>query len=124
MLITWLEIIWIVVASIGLIFQLASVRRTVGDLYIVKDRGINGIRKFTAETSVLIFVGGALVQMTYLSVGIWALSRPRPLHIHLGIINYVPSIILLLGSVMAMVFGAIIYRRRIKVVDMLKEGMK
>lgn len=116
-----LELAWTVIALIGFGFQVALFNRTVGD-YIIAEHfdGTKQLRQYAALTSVIIFFGGLLQQAAYVAIGIVAMTQP-PVHQHLTAANYITGSVFIFSSIISVIFAAVIYRRRIKIVEMLED---
>lgn len=124
--ITIFELIWTVVALCGLGFMLGVLHRAYKDReWIIKEHanGYHELRKSVSVTSILIFLGGCITQLSYVLVGIIAMTQPSPggrIHVT-SIIN---SIIFVIASITGTVFAGAIYVRRVRVVQEIAERIR
>lgn len=115
-----LELAWTIVALLGLGLQVALCHRTTVDLIIARRyNGRKKFREYAAFTSVLIFVGGLITQISYVTIGIVAMTQ-RSVHQHLTAANYINAGTIMTGSIIATIFAGIIYIRRVRIVEMLE----
>lgn len=119
--ISMLELSWTIIGLIGLCFMIALFHRTYVDYQIaVEYNGQHRIRQYAAKTSLLIFIGGCITQLSYVVVGIVAMTQPS-VHHRVSVANYITGSSFILSSAISVVFAAVIYRRRVKIVQMLEK---
>lgn len=116
-----LELAWTMVAFLGLIFVIMILGRAQGDYNLLMQYHLNGLRKYAAMTSILIFLGGTITQISYMVVGVVAMTQPS-LHNKVTVPNYISAGTFLLSSLTATVFAGVIWRRRVRIVEMLIEA--
>lgn len=120
--ITGLELTWTLIALVGLLFVLGLLHRAVGDLTFVEEQHVNGPRKYSAITNILIFFGGCITQISYVAVGIVAMTQASP-HAHITVANIISSSIFIIASLASTAFAGIIYIRRLKIISMIEALM-
>lgn len=119
--ISLLELLWTIIALVGLGFITALFVRTCGDYIIAKHyNGSKQLRLYAAMTSVLIFTGGLLTQISYVAVGIVAMTQPST-HEHTTTANYITASIFIIASFISVIFAILIYRRRVKIIEILEQ---
>lgn len=118
--ITLLEVIWTAIAFIGFLYMIRLFKRAVDDRTWLLESGVNGdikTRKEIALTSILIFVGGLVTQISYLTVGCLAMTQKSNGGGHPTAASIAISIIFITASSISTIFATIIYKRRMKVVN-------
>lgn len=124
--ITVLELVWTIVATVGLLFNTLLVWRAFGDrnwLIYYKANGDHDLRTYVALTSILIFAGGVSTQFSYFTIGCVALTQPSPGgHVHVP--QIVSSIIFIAASIVGTVLAGLIYSRRMKVIRLVAEKLE
>lgn len=113
-----LELSWTLVALVGFIFIALLLGRSLVDYEIVLNAKVNGLRRYSAITTVFIFLGGSITQLSYVGVGLVAMTQPGNGN-HLSLPIILISSILMTSSVISTIFGLIIYYRRNHLIDML-----
>lgn len=116
--ITGFELAWTITALIGFVFAARLLRRAVGDYDFVTKNKFDGLREYSAWTTVFIFLGGNITQLSYVLVGCIAMTQPS-LHQKITTANIFTSTIFLTASLISTAFAGIIYHRRVKIVEML-----
>ena len=114
-----LELAYTIVAFIGFVFNFLILEKSLGDYYYVIEQKVNGMRKYAAITSILIFLGGTIIQSSYTIVGIVAMTQPAT-HEHATWANYTVAAIFITSSCISAAFAGIIYSRRIRIVEMIE----
>lgn len=76
--ISFIELVWTVFCSIGLLFSVKLLRRAVDDLKLLRRAEVNHFREFSAVTSVWIFGLLTYMQFTFVMVGVIAMTQPSP----------------------------------------------
>lgn len=115
-----LELAWTLVALAGFIFIALLLARSLVDYEFVLNARVNGLRRYSAVTTIFIFLGGTITQLSYIGVGIVAMTQSGNGH-HLSVASYIIAIILMASSIISTVFGLMIYYRRIHLIDMIME---
>lgn len=116
-----LELLWTASALFGLLFTGMLLLRTLGDrrwLYETNANGDRDLRRTVAMTSILIFAGGVCTQMSYLAVGVLAMTQENG---HLNKIGIAVSSIFLGSSIVGAIMAGVIYTRRTEVVRRIVE---
>jgi spore maturation protein SpmA len=82
---------------------------------------VNGLRKYSAVTSMLIFIAACVTQLSYLSTGVIAMTQ-KSSHDHPTAASISIAGIVIFSSISSTVFAGLIYYRRIKLIDIIKES--
>lgn len=116
-----LRITWTIVAIIGLGFNIGLFWRSLYDYKLVVANKLNGLRRYSARTSVYIFVGGIATQASYTIVGIVALvSTTEETDLHYP--QIVSASVFITASVLSTVFAGVIFYRRRHIIELIEES--
>jgi hypothetical protein len=77
-----IEILWVLIALVGMIFSLHNVSETRQDLAVLRYKNIRNGRWKIAVTGLRAEVGRFIIQSIYLAVGIYAMFFPDPPSMH------------------------------------------
>lgn len=119
-----LEVLWTVSALFGLMFTGALFLRSLGDrrwLYETNANGDRDLRRNVALTSILIFAGGVVTQISYSIVGIIAMTQAGHSNGDPSVAQTVVSCIFLVSSIVGSIMAGVIYSRRTSVVKHIVE---
>jgi hypothetical protein len=117
-----LRSVWTFTALCGLAFNCALLFRSINDYKIVLKGGKNGLRRYAAITSVLVFVATAATQLSFTVIGIVALTQtPVPSDVPATIQQYITFSVFVTMAVFTAIISGIIFFRRRKLVDMIFE---
>lgn len=114
-----LEVVWTASALFGLLFTAMLLLRTLGDrrwLYETNANGDRDLRRTVAMTSVLIFAGGVCTQLSYLVVGLLAMTQGNG---HPNKTQIAVSVIFVGSSIIGAIMAGVIYVRRTEVVKQI-----
>lgn len=120
-----LEIIWTVIAVIGVLFTSQLVYKSVQDYDWLLTENANGdreLRRYVGLTSIMIYAGGIVTQLGYLAIGIVAMTQSnrggeQPSKAQVAI-----SIIFIACSGIGSILAGIIYKRRDSAVKEIVQG--
>jgi hypothetical protein len=73
-----IEVLWVLIATIGVIFSLHNVQESRKDLHALRERNIRNGRHRIAITGLRAEAGRAIVQMIYFTIGAYAMAFPEP----------------------------------------------
>jgi hypothetical protein len=72
-----IEIMWCLIALVGLVFSVFTANKAIGDRKALKLLGIGNGRKSIASYAIFAEVGRAAIQFIFLSIGITSLFLPQ-----------------------------------------------
>jgi hypothetical protein len=99
--VNWLDTIRVITAGIGLFYNGVILKRTIGDVLSIKE---NNLIRQSAITSVIVFFGGVVTQLTFLITGILASIFRPPID--------ASAVIFTLSSIVSGILARLIYVRR------------
>lgn len=106
----------------GLIFLLKLLYASFQDWRFVVDRGINGLREYTAVNSVLVFATMSITQCVSVVAGIIAMMLPESqLHV-VSSLTYVLTGLFIFASSAKTILAGIIAVRRKTVIERIESG--
>lgn len=119
--ISFLKLLWTVSASIGVMVTFALFSMAVTDYRLLVKRKLNSWRQYVGSTSIVIFSGGLLTQLIYLTAGILALTQPNT-----GsslTIRHVTQALFVFGAVSSIILAITIFYRRVHILDIIEEAI-
>lgn len=72
------EMLWTAVTFFGLTYQISTLREALKDVQFLRNAGINSIREFAANTSLLSETLRTFVVFSFVLVGVIAMTLPAP----------------------------------------------